>query len=70
MKYCLKHFQSVLKSETVTLHAALAHINRSLFRKKIKLRDPTYDVTLISTNIQDDEQLNISNKICHEIKQM
>ena len=33
-----------------------------LFREKIKLRDPTCDVSCISTIIQDGGQLNISNQ--------
>ena len=36
---------------------------QSLFRKKIKLRDPNCDgVQCISTNTQDKGQLNISNQ--------
>ena len=40
-----------------------AHINHvHVLRKKIKLRDPTCDVSCISTNTQDGRQLNISNQ--------
>ena len=40
----------------------MERINQSLFRKKIKLRDPSCDVSCISTNIQDGGKLNTSNQ--------
>ena len=43
IKYCWKPFYSVLKSETLTVRTVMGAY-QSLFRKKIKLRDPTCDV--------------------------
>ena len=42
----------MLKTETLTV----------LFRKKLKLRDPTCDISCIHTNVQDGGQVNISNQ--------
>ena len=50
IKYCLKPLQPVLKSETLTVRPVVGAFY-SLFRKKIKLRDPTCDVSCISTNM-------------------
>ena len=49
------------------IRAAMADINHCFV--EIKLRDPTCDVSCISTNIQDGGLRNIGNQ-CHEIKQM
>ena len=46
----------MLKSETLTVRAVIGAYE-SLFRKKIKLRNPTCDESCISTSIQDGGQL-------------
>ena len=51
----------MLKSEALTVRPVMGAYS-SLFRKKIKLRDPTCDVSCISTNIQHGGQLNIFNQ--------
>ena len=61
IKYCLKYFQSVLKSRALAVHALIGAYH-SLFHKKIKLRDPSCDVSCKSRNVQDGGQLNVSSQ--------
>ena len=55
IKYCLKPSRSLFKSEKLTVRAVMGH-KYSLFHKKTKTRDPSCDVSCISTNIQDGGQ--------------
>ena len=57
----MKPFQSMRKSETLTMCVVNGE-DYKLCRKKKKLRDPSCDVSCISTNIQDGGQLKISSQ--------
>ena len=50
----------MLKSETLAVHAVMIAYQPG--RKKKKSRDPSCDVSCISTNIQDGGQLKFSNE--------
>ena len=61
----------MLKSRALAVHALIGAYN-SLFDNKIKLRDPSCDVSCKSRsrNVQDGGQLNISSQMYHEIRQI
>ena len=61
IKYYLIYSQSVLKFETLAVHAVM-RAYQPLCRKKKKSLDPSCDVSCISTNIQDGGQLKISSQ--------